>query len=349
MEKLTENCKMRSRRFLNSIFKYFGYELVSSSLVSDWQRYPKTQPSYQESGLPEGAKKYLRPDNPRLRELEKRYAEFDKDVCVPLLWKNGHVRPEDLLYFRGDNAYVWQLRGQNTQMMHYALSTYYIKSIDRLGLLEKLKEDGGFGCYTFFIDQKKISRDLLDSINEIYFLDKHLHISGWKGVTVLDIGAGYGRLAHRMVEALPNVKSCLCTDAVAVSTFISEYYLRFRDLEDRAAVVPLDEIEAALENTRFDIAVNIYSFSECSIPAIEWWLSLLRKSRIKYLMIVPNPVDRSRKRLLTDDRRDIGKILKKHGFKQVVKEPKYKDEIVQEYGVCPTYYYLYALSARQEA
>ncbi len=335
--------RTRARHLLNSIFKRYGYELVSSFLLYDWQRCPQTQPSYKESALTKGAEHYLQPSHPRLRELQERYANFDGEVTVPLLWKEGHVRLDDLRYFRGDNAYVYQLRGLNMKIMNYALTTFYVKSIDKLGLLQQLEEDDYFGNFTFLIDSKKISRDLLDSITEIYFLDKHLNVSSLSGLTILDIGAGYGRLAHRMVEAFPNIQTYLCTDAVAISTFISEYYLRFRKLENRAKVVPLDAIESTLENQTVDVAVNVHSFSECSIPAIEWWLSLLEKYRIKYLMIVPNALDHGGELLLTNDRQDISKVVDKHGYKLIIKEPKFRDSVVQKYAINATCYYLFEL------
>ena len=50
-----------------------------------------------------------------------------------------------------------------------------------------------------------------------------------------------------MLAGLPNIAEYLCTDAVPVSTFLSEYYLRFRGLQDRATVVPLDEIEGNIQ------------------------------------------------------------------------------------------------------
>ena len=198
--------------------------------------------------------------------------------------------------------------------------------------------------FTFLIDNKVVSRDLLDSIIEIYFLEKHLNISSLRNLTVLDIGAGYGRLAHRMVSALPNIHTYFCTDAVAVSTFISEYYVRSRDLENKAKVIPLDEIEGTLANQSVDIALNIHSFSECRISAIEWWLSLLEKNRVKYLMIVPNILEHGSELLLTNDRQDFSGVVEKYGYKLVAKEPKYRDPVVQEYAINPTYYYLFKLS-----
>ena len=178
--------------------------------------------------------------------------------------------------------------GVHTNQLAYALTTYYVKSIDQLGLVGKLDEDPLFGNVCFDIDNRLVSRDLLDSILEIYFLEKHLKLSALENPTLLDIGAGYGRLAHRMLNALPNIKQVLCTDAFPVSTFVSEYYLRFRDLGDRAKVVPLDEIEQALWDHPVDIAINIHSFPECRLSAIEWWVSRLAKYGVRYLMIVPN-------------------------------------------------------------
>jgi SAM-dependent methyltransferase len=329
----------RARHILNSQLK--RYKLISSSLLYDWQKYPPSKPSHKKSLLPENAEAYLQPNHPGLVELQKRYANFDSEVTVPFVWEEGIVSPDDLRWFRGDNAYVWQLRGPNMNIMAYALTTFYVKSIDKRELLQHLMEDDLFGNFTFLIDNKKISRDLLDSINEIYFLDNHLNISSLSDPTILDIGAGYGRLAHRMVEAFPNIQTYFCTDAIAISTFISDYYIRFRNLESKAKVVPLDEIESTLKNQAVDVAVNVHSFSECSISAIEWWLSLLEKYSIKYLMIVPNTGDHGGEHLLTNDGRDISKVVKKHGYKLIVKEPKYSDPVVQKYAINPTYYYLF--------
>jgi len=139
---------------------------------------------------------------------------------------------------------------------------FYIRSIDTLGLLEKLGEDGAFGAVTFVLADKTVSRDLLDSVGEIYFLERHIGLSSWAGgPTVLDIGAGYGRLAYRMVTAFPNVRSYVCTDAVSASTFVCEFYLRFRGVDVNAKAVALDEIQDELKRNPPDIAVNIHGFS----------------------------------------------------------------------------------------
>lgn len=329
---------------LDTILNRYGFEIVASHLLYDWQKSPKTIPSYRLTPLPEGASSYLVQGNPRLRELQEGYSTFNSEVTVPFVWTDSHVGPEDMLYFRGDNAYVWQLRGWNMNEMGYALATYYAKSIDKFSLLESLEEDDLFGNYSFFVDDTLVSRDLLDSVNEIYFLEKHLGISSLNDITVLDIGAGYGRLAHRMLNALPNISHYLCTDAFAISSFICEYYLQYRNLENRANIVPLYEIEDVLRDRTVDIAVNIHSFSECRISAIEWWLSILAKYNVKYLMVVPNPLE-----LQTNEGFDFGNIIEKHGYRMIAIEPKYRDPVVQKYAINPANYYLFELHKNTSA
>jgi putative sugar O-methyltransferase len=330
----------RIRESLDSLLKQHGYRIVQDQHLYEWQK-PSSQARqpHRTARLPGDAASYLSMNNPRLRELRTRYAAFNRAVTTPLIWTDAYVGQEEMLYFRGDNAYVWQTRRMTMNIMAYALTTYYAKSIDTLGLFEKLEEDDYFGVNSFNIGNRLVSRDLLDSILEIHFLEKHLNISSYANLSVLDIGAGYGRLAHRMVCSLPNIAQYVCTDAFPVSTFISEYYLRFRGLEGKAAVVPLDEIEHVLRKIPMDIAVNIHSFSECRVSAIEWWLSVLEKYRVKHLMIVPNPPE-----LRTNDGIDFGDVIAKHGYKMIAKDPKYGDPVVQEYAINPSRYYLFELT-----
>src|SRR4030095_8950303 len=86
--------------------------------------------------------------------------------------------------------------------------------------------------------------------------------------------------------ANPRLKSYTCVDAVPVSTFLCEFYLKYRGLANLVQVVPMDELEQRLSS--YDLALNIHSFSECTYAAIEWWLRKLKQLRVRYLMIVPN-------------------------------------------------------------
>jgi putative sugar O-methyltransferase len=206
-----------------------------------------------------------------------------------------------------------------------------------------MSEDGAFGSFSVRVGGREVSRDLLDSIAEIYFLERHLQISKRGGFRILDIGAGYGRLAYRASEAWPGLGGYLCTDAVASSTFLSEFYLKYRGLGDRARAVPLDEIEEVAGSGRIDLAVNIHSFSECQPATIEWWTRLIASNGVKHLMVVPNFADASGRRVLTNDRTDFTPILEKHGYRLIAAEPKFADPVVQQYGIYPAQYFLFEL------
>ena len=299
----------------------------------------------------------MRPDNARLTELKARYLLSSTAAKKHSTWSKKHVNSIDLQFFRGDNPYVWQHQDKNTEI-NYFLTSYYVQSIDSLGLLRELQEDGLFGAYTYdFKGELTVSRDLLDSIVEIYFLERSLEISRSPGINLLDIGAGYGRLAHRMVAALPNLGKYFCIDVIPESTFISEYYLRFRKVDQKAVVVPLFEVENILENNSIDLAINVHSFSECTLASIEWWLDILKKYRVKHLMIVPSAGAHGGTRLLSREREGVRETamtrekhffdllphLKSRGYELLVREPKYLDAGAQKYGVSPTHHYLFQL------
>lgn len=306
-------------------------------------------PSFNRSPLPGGAADYLKWDNPRLEELEKKYRGYESPANNPSLWTNQFQKDSiELQYFRGDNAYVWQYRGvKSIELVEikYLLAAYYARTIDRLGLLNKLEEDGLFGIYTFDFNGRPVSRDLLDSILEIYFLERNIKISCMPDLRILDIGAGYGRLAHRIAKALPDLGCYYCTDAIAVSTFISEYYVRFRNVADKVTVVPFDEIVKKLDNNPVDLAVNVHSFSECTLEAITWWINLLAKHRVKYLFLVPNDRPELLSRETDGSAVNFRPMLEKNGYRLRITEPMYLDPSVQRNGIHPAHHYLFELTA----
>ena len=226
--------------------------------------------------LPKEAKEYLRPNNPRLLELKARYSNFDPKVTTADVWQDGIIQASDLASFRRDNPYVWQVRGrkQNVNDLSYALTYYALKASDSTrDVLASLDEDDLFGVHLFQADGRNISRDLLDSVREIEFIRKHVNIDA-PDTSILDIGAGYGRLVYRLSQTSPTGVRVFGTDAIAELTFLSEFYLRFRSA-DRATVVPLDEIDAFFASTSIKLVTNIHSFSECTMDAIEWWVQRL--------------------------------------------------------------------------
>lgn len=334
------------KRVVNRIARPLGVEIVATDRLYPWQKGSAPGPGYHSAELPEGAVNRLRSGNSELAELQKRYAEFEREEGLSEghpLWSGEHLREEDLLYFRGDNAWVWQLRGPNMNPLSYTLTYFYLKSIDRIGLLERFEEDEAFGAFTFTVDGKLISRDLLDSVSELTFLERHLGISDRPTFSVVDIGAGYGRLAHRFTSAFKNVEQYLCTDAIPSSTHVSRYYLEYRGA-NRAASIPFDEIDETLSRVRPELAINIHSFPECSLESISWWMSLLRSHSVRYFMLVPNSLDHGGAHLTTNRGEEFGSIIARAGYREIACDPKYADPQVQLYGINPATYYLFELS-----
>jgi hypothetical protein len=296
-----------------------------------------------EMHLPQGAREYLRYDNPQLIEYKQRYEGHP--AARHSVWKPEYLeRQLNLSSFRADNAYLWQSRDiKFDSLISYALTTYYVKNIDALGLLDKLDEDGSFGAVTFIMDHgKTVSRDLLDSIWEINFLDRHLKLSKMPSLRVLDIGAGYGRLAYYLAKSLSNLKIVLCADAVPESTFLCGYYVRYRGVSDKAKAIPLDNIEAALDGNPIDIVTNIHSFQECTFESISWWLDVISRRGIKYFMLA-----HYKDELLSNEpdgtKRDFRPLLEMQGFELVAQESVYAPgTLASTYGLYPErWYYLF--------
>jgi putative sugar O-methyltransferase len=283
--------------------------------------------------LPAGAEERLRPDHPRLAELRAAYDAVDLPVRVPSRWSAERVEGFlDLRWFRGETLITWHYRElPRISRLKYYVMLRYVAERDQTGLLGRLSEDGAFGCWTFeYPGHDRVSRDLLESVNELEFLERELGLSARERFSVLDIGAGYGRLAHRMAEAHPNLGDYCCVDAIAESTFLSEYYLEFRGVAPPARVVPLHEIEARLEPGSFDLAVNIHSFSECTLQAIEWWVDLLARLRVPELVIVPNEPTELLSFEPDGSRLDFAAALAAAGYELTTREPVYADPAVRD-------------------
>lgn len=200
----------------------------------------------------------------------------------PTVWKqnNNYIIKSFNKNFRGENAFVWQEKlGDNkeTYIEYYKI----IKSIDKDNLLNQTFECGSYGCKSYDFDNIKISRDLLDSILEIYFLKSVF--PNLNKLSLLEIGGGYGRLCKRYLDCFPD-SNYYITDAIPQSTFFSKLYLK----EKKKSVINLYDIPKKIKTLKIDIAVNIHSFPECNINDTEWWINLINSNKIKYIFYVPN-------------------------------------------------------------
>lgn len=305
------------------------------------QRFPLTDSdrSYLAKGydertpLPAGAAETLTQDNARLMQLCRVYAGLNLPAAQHHMWKPERVSQHvQLRYFRGDNLYLWHYP-EHPRAMSLTLFVYmrYLESRGGRLLLDRISEDGAFGCWTTEVEgYGKISRDLLDSVNEILFLQRHLEVLDRPGLRMLDIGAGYGRLAHRMATLHPSLGDYCCVDAVPESTFLSEYYLGFRGKMPPARVVPLDEVQSVLKPGSFDLAMNIHSFSECTLAAIQWWLGLVARLEIPHLFVVPNEYEGIISREQDGSWHDALPSFEVAGYRPVVIERVIADPAVRE-------------------
>jgi hypothetical protein len=319
--------------------KRLGLRVVRTSALYPWQLDPPTHGMAGSAELPARASDYLRPDHPRLLELVERYAAVDPRVTIPASWVPGKLSARDLLLYRRDNAFVWQVRGSNANPLSYALTYYYLRSRPERDLLERFDEDGAFGAVTFAVDGREISRDLLDSAGEIEFLRQHAGL-GQDARTILDIGAGYGRLAHRIAETCGSDVRVFATDAVAASSFVCEHYLNFRG-HRHATAVALDELDSLLATVRVDLAVNVHSFSECTAAAVEWWTERLADHDVPRLMVVPNGAGEAGTRCRLNDGSDMEAIFARFGYRAVVRKERYSDPLLARYGIEPAWLHLF--------
>lgn len=283
--------------------------------------------------LPVGAEERLRGDHPRLLELREAYEAVTLPVRVPSRWNPQHIDDFlDLRWFRGETLITWHYRElPRVSALKFFVMLRYVQDRDAHGLLERMGEDGAHGCWTFeYAGHQRVSRDLLESVNEILYLDRELDLRARDRFSVLDIGAGYGRLAHRMSEAFDNLDDYCCVDAIAESTFLSEYYLGFRGVTPPARVVALHELGERLQPGTFDLAVNIHSFSECTREAIAWWIELLARLRVPEIVIVPNEPRELLSLEQDGTRRDFSGLLTDAGYRFAACEPVYDDPAVRE-------------------
>lgn len=305
-----------------------------------WQVGPRLPEPYRPEDLPAGAGDYLAVANPRLIELRKRYANFDPEVTRGTIWNEdaSELRTLDLRFFRGDNPYVFQQQTSYANELSYALTWYHGLAGRAAAILPVLTEDPLFGVYVEEVGGNAVSRDRLDSASEVRFLIDHAGLSA-NSRGILDIGAGYGRLPYRIGQVFPQLP-CFATDAVPESTFLSEYYLRFR--QSPAKVVPVDEVDDLLASQPIDIATNVHSFSECRPEAIDWWVRRLSAAGVRYLMVIPNQsVDGT---CMTNAGEDMNAIFARRGYGLAVSQRRFDDPILVRWGVDPGLMSLFELA-----
>ncbi len=172
--------------------------------------------------------------------------------------------------------------------------------------LDLLKEDDAFKCPIDNIDGVVVSRDLLDSILEIEFLER----CGFSlnEIQILDIGAGYGRLAHRLLTVYPNA-FVYCTDKIQISQEVCRKYLQFREISRAEVVAPADL--SKIENPT--LAINIHSWPECTHAEIIEWLDWLANHNVPHIFVIPHPFN-SPPFACLEDNKSFRPDIEAHGY-----------------------------------
>jgi hypothetical protein len=264
------------------------------------------------------------------KELATRYKNLGIEH-VDGVWNRKHLRNFDIARFRADSIYVWQTR--QFQEVNYYLTYLYTMEIDKLGLIGRLQESGHYGVESFTFDNRKVSRDLMDSVIEINYLNDVLSLFKQQNLHILDIGAGYGRFAHRILESFPE-SNVTCIDAIPLSTCISRIYLDKFIQTNQATVHDLESLNE-IKPKEFNLAVNIHSFSEMSLKSVIFWINYLVKNEVEFLFIVPNGPD-----LALNDGTNFGQLLHQAGYKILDKREKYYIGDYSKFAIYPSTYYL---------
>lgn len=162
---------------------------------------------------------------------------------------------------------------------------------DTWNLLDRLEEpDLGHGD-TIAVGGKRVSIDLLQSVDEFYRLRETLGFEQNDAIAIAEIGAGYGRLAHVVLAAMPNARYFIFD--LPESLLLSQYYLTKIHPGVPALLYPesvdADEKRWATERLVFglphqlknvprdllDCVVNIYSFMEMSKGQVDAYFDVI--------------------------------------------------------------------------
>lgn len=279
-------------------------------------------------------------DGDRLAELRARYRTAHPDVVVRSVWDEDRVSSHtyvDEERFRAESMYVWQYVNAESSVRvreaeyQYHVYLSYLRRRDDQGLLDQVEEDGAFGAPVFaFPGLPAVSRDLLDSVNEILYLHRRLGVLEADQLRVFDIGAGYGRLAHRSAQLIPGLTDYACTDAIPESTYVCERYLDVRGVRPPCRIVELPDVEDELVPGRFDLAVNVHSFSEMPASAIRFWIDRVSAAEVPHLFVIPNAPTTIRSYEPDGRRIDMASYIRSKGYELTDVRPIIEDPAARE-------------------
>ena len=139
--------------------------------------------------------------------------------------------------------------------------------------------------YAIKYNNELVCLDYLQAVFEIYFISKQFELNN---KVVLEIGAGYGRTCHALLCNY-DVSAYYIVDINNALTLAKRYLSKVlhKKLFKKIYFISLEEFNV-LDKIRFDLCLNIDSFSEMTSEAVYCYLSFI-ESHCRSLFI-KNPV-----------------------------------------------------------
>lgn len=200
------------------------------------------------------------------------------------MWKDWQKTVRDALpNFAKHPIYVDQ--GQSVEEFQKIADYVFAKTqgnLDPDGMLR----DAEFGARVVETTHGKLTRMWLDSCVEIEFLGRHMPSEA--GSNIIDIGAGYGRLAASFAFLIYwEDARYVCVDSVPVSTEVSrQYCARFAPKAEIPSMPDFLALHPRGHYKGIDLAINVHSWNECTRAQIDGWLDLLAAMETPYLFTV---------------------------------------------------------------
>lgn len=133
---------------------------------------------------------------------------------------------------------------------------------------------------------ESVDLDYLRAVAELEFISDSLRLDG---VSILEIGAGYGRTCHAVVSN-HDVAEYWILD-LAKTLELSRSYLRTvldEDQFEKVRFVAVDDIDQVAGTKNFDLCINIDSLAEMDVETVKAYLALI-DGQCQYFY-VNNPV-----------------------------------------------------------
>lgn len=144
---------------------------------------------------------------------------------------------------------------------------YYLKNIQN-------QKIGNPPTINYF--NNEISIDYLLSTEEMFFLDEVLK----KSKTVMEIGAGFGRLSHAIIQNFVNINRYIIVDLDEVLELAKIYMRMVLDENEFSKIdfISHKNIKKLEESGRIDISINIDSFQEIQESVVLDYLKFISKN-----------------------------------------------------------------------